>query len=186
MQSIRHFGILTRGICPRGTDLGLPHAFPLPHSFWGGGSLTRGGDLAGLVLSQQIRGADWGSAAGDGIGVNKNCHFLTIWSALCYGGLCLYTPTLDYVRTFFQPTWTIREGDECFSAMPNVPDAEALIRMALHMDFRLVAEGFAAWASAMNLAGDHRPWFILSTARGQAWLAHVLAQSLRHKCWQPQ
>ena len=61
----------------------------------------------------------------------------------------------------------------------NVPDAEALIRMALaYAVSDLSLKDVAAWASAMDLAEITGPGLFYRLREAAAWLAHVLAQTL--------
>lgn len=61
----------------------------------------------------------------------------------------------------------------------NVPDAAALIRMALaYAVSDLSLKDVAAWASAMDLAEITGPGLFYRLREAEAWLAHVLAQTL--------
>jgi len=61
----------------------------------------------------------------------------------------------------------------------NVPDAAALIRMALaYAVSDLSLKDVAAWASALDLAEITGPGLFYRLRGAEAWLAHVLAQTL--------
>src|SRR6266566_4524954 len=61
----------------------------------------------------------------------------------------------------------------------NVPDAAALMRMALaYAVSDLSLKDVAAWASAMELAEITGPGLFYRLREAEGWLAHVLAQSL--------
>jgi len=61
----------------------------------------------------------------------------------------------------------------------NVPDAAALMRMALaYAVSDLSLKDVAAWASAMDLAEITGPGLFYRLREAEAWLAHVLAQTL--------
>lgn len=61
----------------------------------------------------------------------------------------------------------------------NVPDAAALIRMALaYAVSDLSLKDVAAWASAMDLAEITGPGLFYRLREAEGWLAHVLAQTL--------
>jgi hypothetical protein len=61
----------------------------------------------------------------------------------------------------------------------NVPDAEALMRMALaYAVSDLSLKDVAAWASAMSLAEITGPGLFYRLREAEGWLAHVLAQTL--------
>jgi hypothetical protein len=61
----------------------------------------------------------------------------------------------------------------------NVPDAAALIRLALaYAVSDLSLKDVAAWASALDLAEITGPGLFYRLREAEAWLAHVLAQTL--------
>jgi len=64
----------------------------------------------------------------------------------------------------------------------NVPDAAALMRMALaYAVSDLSLKDVAAWASAMNLAEITGPGLFYRLREGEGWLARVLAQTLQQQ-----
>ena len=67
----------------------------------------------------------------------------------------------------------------------NVPDAAALMRMALaYAVSDLSLKDVAAWASAMNLAAITGPGLFYRLREAEGWLARVLAQTLQQQVGQ--
>jgi hypothetical protein len=67
----------------------------------------------------------------------------------------------------------------------NVPDAAALLRMALaYAVSDLSLKDVAAWAGAMNLAEISGPGLFYRLREAEVWLARVLAQTLQHQLGQ--
>ena len=94
--------------------------------------------------------------------------------------LPLYSEQWDYVRTLLPVD--LEQTARALNALVrcrNVPDAEALIRMALaYAVSDLSLKDVAAWASAMNLAEITGPGLFYRLRESEGWLAHVLAQTL--------
>ncbi len=94
--------------------------------------------------------------------------------------LPLHTEQWDYVRTLLPSD--LEHSAKAMSALVrcrNVPDAEALMRMALaYAVSDLSLKDVAAWASAMNLAEITGPGLFYRLREAEGWLAHVLAQTL--------
>lgn len=68
----------------------------------------------------------------------------------------------------------------------NVPDAAALMRMALaYAVSDLSLKDVAAWAGAMNLAEITGPGLFYRLREAEGWLARVLAQTLQQQLDQP-
>lgn len=94
--------------------------------------------------------------------------------------LPLHAEQWDYVRTLL-PT-DLEQSAKALNALVrcrNVPDAAALMRMALaYAVSDLSLKDVAAWASAMNVAEITGPGLFYRLREAEAWLAHVLAQIL--------
>lgn len=94
--------------------------------------------------------------------------------------LPLYAEQWDYVRTLLPVD--LEQTAKALNALVrcrNVPDAEALMRMALaYAVSDLSLKDVAAWASAMNLAEITGPGLFYRLRESEGWLAHVLAQTL--------
>lgn len=94
--------------------------------------------------------------------------------------LPLHSEQWDYVRTLL-PT-DLEQTAKAMHALVrcrNVPDAEALMRMALaYAVSDLSLKDVAAWASAMKLAEITGPGLFYRLREAEDWLAHVLAQTL--------
>lgn len=94
--------------------------------------------------------------------------------------LPLHSEHWDYVRTLLPVD--MEETAKALNALVrcrNVPDAEALMRMALaYAVSDLSLKDVAAWASAMNLAEITGPGLFYRLRESEGWLAHVLAQTL--------
>jgi len=94
--------------------------------------------------------------------------------------LPLYSDQWDYVRTLLPAD--LDQSAKSLNALVrcrNVPDAEALMRMALaYAVSDLSLKDVAAWASAMNLAEITGPGLFYRLREAEEWLAHVLAQTL--------
>lgn len=94
--------------------------------------------------------------------------------------LPLHTEQWDYVRTLLPAD--LEHSAKAMNALVrcrNVPDAEALMRMALaYAVSDLSLKDVAAWASAMNLAAITGPGLFYRLREAEGWLAHVLAQTL--------
>lgn len=94
--------------------------------------------------------------------------------------LPLHSEQWDYVRTLLPAD--LEQSAKALNAIVrcrNVPDAEALMRMALAYAISdLSLKDVAAWASAMNLAEITGPGLFYRLRESEGWLAHVLAQTL--------
>jgi hypothetical protein len=94
--------------------------------------------------------------------------------------LPLHSEQWDYVRTLLPVD--LEQSAKSLNALVrcrNVPDAEALMRMALAYALSdLSLKDVAAWATAMNLAEITGPSLFYRLREAEAWLAHVLAQTL--------
>lgn len=94
--------------------------------------------------------------------------------------LPLYSEQWDYVRTLLPVD--LEQTAKALNALVrcrNVPDAEALMRMALaYAVSDLSLKDVAAWASAMKLAEITGPGLFYRLRESEGWLAHVLAQTL--------
>lgn len=94
--------------------------------------------------------------------------------------LPLHSEQWDYVRTLLPPD--LEHTAKAMNALVrcrNVPDAEALMRMALaYAVSDLSLKDVAAWASAMHLAEITGPGLFYRLREAEGWLAHVLAQTL--------
>lgn len=94
--------------------------------------------------------------------------------------LPLHTEQWDYVRTLLPAD--LEQSAKATNALVrcrNVPDAEALIRMALaYAVSDLSLKDVAAWASTMHLAEITGPGLFYRLREAEGWLAHVLAQTL--------
>ena len=94
--------------------------------------------------------------------------------------LPLHSEQWDYVRTLL-PT-DLEQTAKAMHALVrcrNVPDAEALMRMALaYAVSDLSLKDVAAWAGAMKLAEITGPGLFYRLREAEDWLAHVLAQTL--------
>jgi len=88
-----------------------------------------------------------------------------------------------YVRTLLPAD--LEESAKATSALVrcrNVPDAAALMRMALaYAVSDLSLKDVAAWASSMNLAEISGPGLFYRLREAEAWLARVLAQTLQQQ-----
>ena len=91
--------------------------------------------------------------------------------------LPLYDEQWDYVRTLLPVD--LEQTAKSLNALVrcrNVPDAEALMRMALaYAVSDLSLKDVAAWASAINLAEITGPGLFYRLRESEGWLAHVLA-----------
>lgn len=94
--------------------------------------------------------------------------------------LPLHSEQWDYVRTLLPAD--LERSAKAMNALVrcrNVPDAEALMRMALAYAISdLSLKDVAAWASAMSLAEITGPGLFYRLREAEGWLAHVLAQTL--------
>jgi hypothetical protein len=85
-----------------------------------------------------------------------------------------------YVRTLLPPD--LEQSARAMNALVrcrNVPDAAALMRMALaYAVSDLSLKDVAAWACAMDLAEITGPGLFYRLREAEAWLAHVLGQTL--------
>src|SRR5712692_4655888 len=94
--------------------------------------------------------------------------------------LPLHAEQWDYVRTLLPGD--LERSAKAMNALVrcrNVPDAAALMRMALaYAVSDLSLKDVAAWASALNLAEITGPGLFYRLREAEAWLAHVLAQVL--------
>ena len=94
--------------------------------------------------------------------------------------LPLYDEQWDYVRTLLPVD--LEQTAKSLNALVrcrNVPDAEALMRMALaYAVSDLSLKDVAAWASAIHLAEITGPGLFYRLRESEGWLAHVLAQTL--------
>lgn len=94
--------------------------------------------------------------------------------------LPLHSDQWDYVRTLLPAD--LEKSAKAMNALVrcrNVPDAEALMRMALaYAVSDLSLKDVAAWASAMSLAEITGPGLFYRLREAEGWLAHVLAQTL--------
>src|SRR5712691_7320199 len=94
--------------------------------------------------------------------------------------LPLHSEQWDYVRTLLPAD--LEQSAKAMNALVrcrNVPDAEALMRMALaYAVSDLSLKDVAAWATAMNLAEITGPGLFYRLREAEGWLAHVLAQTL--------
>lgn len=91
-----------------------------------------------------------------------------------------------YVRTLLP--MDLEESARATNALMrcrNVPDAAALMRMALaYAVSDLSLKDVAAWASAMNLAEITGPGLFYRLREAEGWLARVLAQTLQQQVGQ--
>lgn len=96
------------------------------------------------------------------------------------GTLALHAEEWVYVRTLLPAD--LEQSARAMNALVrcrNVPDAGALMRMALaYAVSDLSLKDVAAWASAMDLAEITGPGLFYRLREAEAWLAHVLAQTL--------
>ena len=87
----------------------------------------------------------------------------------------------DYVRTLLPQE--LEESARALNALVrcrNVPDATALMRMALaYAVSDLSLKDVAAWASSLELAEISGPGLFYRLREAEAWLAHVLGQILQ-------
>jgi len=94
--------------------------------------------------------------------------------------LPLHADEWDYVRTLLPSD--LEESAKATRALVrcrNVPDAEALMRMALaYAVSDLSLKDVAAWASSMELAEITGPGLFYRLREAEEWLAHVLGQVL--------
>lgn len=94
--------------------------------------------------------------------------------------LPLHSEQWEYVRTLLPVD--LEQSAKALNALVrcrNVPDAEALMRMALaYAVSDLSLKDVAAWATAMNLAEITGPGLFYRLREAEVWLAHVLAQTL--------
>jgi hypothetical protein len=94
--------------------------------------------------------------------------------------LPLHGDQWDYVRTLLPAD--LEQSARAMDALVrcrNVPDAAALIRMALaYAVSDLSLKDVAAWASALDLAAITGPGLFYRLREAETWLAHVLAQTL--------
>ena len=94
--------------------------------------------------------------------------------------LPLHAEQWDYVQTLLPAD--LEQSAKAMNALlrcRNVPDATALMRMALaYAVSDLSLKDVAAWASALNLAEITGPGLFYRLREAEAWLAHVLAQVL--------
>jgi hypothetical protein len=93
-------------------------------------------------------------------------------------GLSLHEDQWEYVRTLLPAD--LEESARRTKALVrcrNVPDASALMRMALaYAVSDLSLKDVAAWASAMELAEITGPGLFYRLREAETWLEHVLAQ----------
>ena len=94
--------------------------------------------------------------------------------------LPLHGEQWDYVQTLLPVD--LEQSAKDLNALVrcrNVPDAAALMRMALaYAVSDLSLKDVAAWASALNLAEITGPGLFYRLREAEVWLAHVLAQVL--------
>ncbi len=97
----------------------------------------------------------------------------------------LHETEWDYVRTLLPAD--LEESARRTHALVrcrNVPDAAALVRMALAYGVSdLSLKDVAAWASAMDLAEITGPGLFYRLREAETWLAQVLAQTLAAQVW---
>ena len=95
----------------------------------------------------------------------------------------LHTDQWEYVRTLLPPD--LEESAKTLNALVrcrNVPDAAALMRMALaYAVSDLSLKDVAAWASSLELAAISGPGLFYRLREAEAWLAHVLGQVLQEQ-----
>ena len=94
--------------------------------------------------------------------------------------MSLHEDQWEYVRTLLPPD--LEESAKRTKALVrcrNVPDASALMRMALaYAVSDLSLKDVAAWASAMELAEITGPGLFYRLREAETWLEQVLAQVL--------
>src|SRR6058998_1343184 len=94
--------------------------------------------------------------------------------------LPLHSEQWDYVRTLLPAD--LEQSAKAMNALVrcrNVPDAAALIRMALaYAVSDLSLKDVAAWASTLRVAAITGPGLFYRLRQAEAWLEHVLAQTL--------
>jgi hypothetical protein len=97
--------------------------------------------------------------------------------------LPLHGDQWDFVRTMLPPD--LEETAKTLNALlrcRNVPDAAALMRMALaYAVSDLSLKDVAAWASSLELATITGPGLFYRLREAEAWLAHVLGQVLEEQ-----
>ena len=97
--------------------------------------------------------------------------------------LPLHADQWDYVRTILPPD--LEETAKTLNALVrcrNVPDAAALMRMALaYAVSDLSLKDVAAWATSLELATITGPGLFYRLREAEAWLAHVLGQVLEEQ-----
>lgn len=95
--------------------------------------------------------------------------------------LPLHADQWDYVRTLLPRD--LEESARALNALVrcrNVPDAAALMRMVLaYAVSDLSLKDVAAWASSLELAEISGPGLFYRLREAEAWLAHVLGQTLQ-------
>lgn len=101
--------------------------------------------------------------------------------------LPVHSEQWEYVRTLLPAD--LEQSAKTMNALVrcrNVPDAEALMRMALaYAVSDLSLKDVAAWASALNLAEITGPGLFYRLREAEDWLAHVLAQTLSAQALAP-
>jgi hypothetical protein len=95
----------------------------------------------------------------------------------------LHADQWEYIRTLLPPD--LEESAKTLGALVrcrNVPDAAALMRMALaYAVSDLSLKDVAAWASSLELAAISGPGLFYRLREAEAWLAHVLGQVLQEQ-----